>query len=172
MRDRSVSGKSASAHCRHPHGGAKPTQLSSFSFYHFFFKIYSHLRTPPSPWTKTKFWHPHQKRAKTTTIYLPTCPLGSTWRFFLKQQVLSARSRDLSSDSFFHTGGKKRNTNDILATVVTRCGTAVTPGLPWSCPTWAWAAARISTALCVPEPGKGTWGADHTGPLSPRLGTW
>lgn len=165
MRDRSVSGKSASAHCRHPHGGAKPTNFIPFlSFISFlrYIPVYEHS---PPPEQRQSFDIPTKKRAKTTTIYHPTCPLGSTWRFFLKQQVLSATV-------LFPHRRKKRNTDDILATVVTRCGTAVTPGLPWSCPTWAWAAARISTALCVPEPGKGTWGADHTGPLSPRLGTW
>lgn len=126
----------------------------------FFF----HFQTPPLPLN----WSFPNKQ----TFLCPTFLSCSTFFHFLLQQVLSLHCFST------HREKKKRNANDILAGSCRSecCGHQVChrrdTGLRWSCPTWAWAAAKGSTALCAPRPGKGTWGEAHTGPPSPRRGTW
>lgn len=68
MRDWSVSGKSASAHCRHPHGGAKPTNFIPFlSFISFlrYIPIYEH--TPPN---KDKVLTPPPKKEQKQQLFI------------------------------------------------------------------------------------------------------
>lgn len=70
LRDRSVSGKSASAHCRHPHGGAKPTNFIPFlSFISFlrYIPVYEH---PPPPEQRQSFDIPTKKKEQKQQLFI------------------------------------------------------------------------------------------------------
>lgn len=76
MRDRSVSGKSASAHCRHPHGGAKPTNFTPFlSFISFlrYIPVYEHS---PPPEQRQSFDIPTKKEQKQQLFITPLVRLA------------------------------------------------------------------------------------------------